>query len=124
MLSVQSPGCAGMERLGAPGGPGGGGGGLDRQRQRRELDNLLVYAIHIIIAFYDLLFNLPIAHNSRNHLQNMAALQQMSREMNRILELQAQAKGAQTLNCPHHIQLPDGEYGPDRHLQLRVPYQV
>lgn len=39
MLSVQSPGCAGMERLGTPGGPGGGGG-VDRQRQCRDLNDL------------------------------------------------------------------------------------
>lgn len=28
------------------------------------------------------------------------------------------------IRCPHHIPLSDGEWGPDRDLQIRAPYQV
>ena len=34
------------------------------------------------------------------------------------------AAAAERLGLPPSIQLPDGEYGQDAHLQLRVPYQV
>lgn len=34
------------------------------------------------------------------------------------------AAAAERLGLPPSIRLPDGEFGQDAHLQLRVPYQV
>lgn len=51
----------------------------------------------------------------------------LQREVNLLMELHARTRAAhnsETLNLPHRIALPDGERGPDCHLQLRVPYQV
>lgn len=28
------------------------------------------------------------------------------------------------IRCPHHVPLTDGEWGPDRDIQIRAPYQV
>ncbi|EDW17453.2 uncharacterized protein Dmoj_GI12676 [Drosophila mojavensis] len=36
---------------------------------------------------------------------------------------QYQLQQQQTPRCPHHVPLPDSEYGQDRHLQLRSSYQ-
>lgn len=51
----------------------------------------------------------------------------IQREVNLLMELHARSRAvhnSETLNLPHRIALPDGERGPDRHLQLRVAYQV
>jgi len=37
---------------------------------------------------------------------------------------QYQLQQQQTPRCPHHVPLPDSEYGQDRHLQIRSSYQV
>ncbi|KAH8365893.1 hypothetical protein KR093_007007, partial [Drosophila rubida] len=36
---------------------------------------------------------------------------------------QYQLQQQQTPRCPHHVPLPDSEYGQDRHLQIRSSYQ-
>ncbi|XP_072947122.1 uncharacterized protein [Epargyreus clarus] len=98
MLSVQVPGCAGMERLGAPGGP-------------------------------------RLRHDHRHHhpslewekQQTQQTLQAMVGRLQEIVEQETRARSAAAadrLGLPPSIQLPDGEYGQDAHLQIRVPYQV
>ncbi|XP_072947126.1 uncharacterized protein [Epargyreus clarus] len=97
MLSVQVPGCAGMERLGAPGGP-------------------------------------RLRHDHRHHhpslewekQQTQQTLQAMVGRLQEIVEQETRARSAAAadrLGLPPSIQLPDGEYGQDAHLQIRVPYQ-
>ncbi|XP_073947175.1 uncharacterized protein isoform X4 [Choristoneura fumiferana] len=92
MLSVQVPGCAGMERLGAPGGP-------------------------------------RLRHDHRHHHSTEWEKQRIQAMVGRIQEMVEQetrarsAAAAERLGLPPSIQLPDGEYGQDAHLQLRVPYQ-
>ncbi|KAI8426220.1 hypothetical protein MSG28_005140 [Choristoneura fumiferana] len=93
MLSVQVPGCAGMERLGAPGGP-------------------------------------RLRHDHRHHHSTEWEKQRIQAMVGRIQEMVEQetrarsAAAAERLGLPPSIQLPDGEYGQDAHLQLRVPYQT
>ncbi|CAK1556299.1 unnamed protein product [Leptosia nina] len=94
MLSVQVPGCAGMERLGAPGGP----------RLRHELRH----------------------HHSSLEWEKQQRLQAMVGRLQEMVEQESRARSAaaaERLGLPPSIQLPDGEYGQDAHLQLRVPYQ-
>ncbi|CAH1638667.1 unnamed protein product [Spodoptera littoralis] len=96
MLSVQVPGCAGMERLGAPGGP-------------------------------------RLRHDHRHHhstleweKQQRLQVQAMVGRLQEMVEQDVRARSAaaaERLGLPPSIQLPDGEYGQDVHLQLRVPYQ-
>ncbi|XP_050664514.1 uncharacterized protein LOC126965095 isoform X1 [Leptidea sinapis] len=91
MLSVQVPGCAGMERLGAPGGP----------RLRH--------------------------HHTALEWEKQQRLQAMVGRLQEMVEQETRARSAaaaERLGLPPSIQLPDGEYGQDAHLQLRVPYQV
>ncbi|XP_047993553.1 uncharacterized protein LOC125231989 [Leguminivora glycinivorella] len=93
MLSVQVPGCAGMERLGAPGGP----------RLRHE---------H--------------RHHHSTEWEKQQRIQAMVGRIQEMVEQDARARSAaaaERLGLPPSIQLPDGEYGQDAHLQLRVPYQ-
>ncbi|XP_045515388.1 uncharacterized protein LOC123708629 isoform X2 [Pieris brassicae] len=95
MLSVQVPGCAGMERLGAPGGT----------RLRHELRH----------------------HHSSLEWEKQQRLQAMVGRLQEMVEQETRARSAaaaERLGLPPSIQLPDGEYGQDAHLQLRVPYQV
>ncbi|XP_050664515.1 uncharacterized protein LOC126965095 isoform X2 [Leptidea sinapis] len=90
MLSVQVPGCAGMERLGAPGGP----------RLRH--------------------------HHTALEWEKQQRLQAMVGRLQEMVEQETRARSAaaaERLGLPPSIQLPDGEYGQDAHLQLRVPYQ-
>ncbi|XP_045515389.1 uncharacterized protein LOC123708629 isoform X3 [Pieris brassicae] len=94
MLSVQVPGCAGMERLGAPGGT----------RLRHELRH----------------------HHSSLEWEKQQRLQAMVGRLQEMVEQETRARSAaaaERLGLPPSIQLPDGEYGQDAHLQLRVPYQ-
>ncbi|XP_041987493.1 uncharacterized protein LOC121739206 isoform X1 [Aricia agestis] len=94
MLSVQVPGCAGMERLGAPGGP--------RLRHDRH-------------------------HHTTLEWEKQQRLQAMVGRLQEMVEQESRARSAaaaERLGLPPSIQLPDGEYGQDAHLQLRVPYQV
>ncbi|KAJ8716074.1 hypothetical protein PYW08_013359 [Mythimna loreyi] len=94
MLSVQVPGCAGMERLGAPGGP----------RLRHDHRH----------------------HHSTLEWEKQQRLQAMVGRLQEMVEQETRARSAaaaERLGLPPSIQLPDGEYGPDVHLQLRVPYQ-
>ncbi|XP_038223426.1 protein TMEPAI isoform X4 [Zerene cesonia] len=94
MLSVQVPGCAGMERLGAPGGP----------RLRHEHRH----------------------HHSSLEWEKQQRLQAMVGRLQEMVEQETRARSAaaaERLGLPPSIQLPDGEYGQDAHLQLRVPYQ-
>ncbi|XP_055703025.1 uncharacterized protein LOC129801748 [Phlebotomus papatasi] len=84
MLSVQSPGCAGMERLGVP--------------ARNSL-------------------NSPSVHDERNHI---------SRRM-RVDAIQARDphQHQNVIRCPHHVALGgDSEWGADRDLHIRAPYQT
>ncbi|CAH2981347.1 unnamed protein product [Chilo suppressalis] len=93
MLSVQAPGCAGMERLGAPGGP------------RLRHDSY---------------------HHSTLEWEKQQRLQAMVGRIQEMVEQDARARSAaaaERLGLPPSIQLPDGEYGQDAHLQIRVPYQ-
>ncbi|XP_041987494.1 protein TMEPAI isoform X2 [Aricia agestis] len=93
MLSVQVPGCAGMERLGAPGGP--------RLRHDRH-------------------------HHTTLEWEKQQRLQAMVGRLQEMVEQESRARSAaaaERLGLPPSIQLPDGEYGQDAHLQLRVPYQ-
>ncbi|KAG6444870.1 hypothetical protein O3G_MSEX003584 [Manduca sexta] len=95
MLSVQVPGCAGMERLGAPGGP----------RLRHDHRH----------------------HHSTLEWEKQQTLQAMVGRLQEMVEQETRARSAaaaERLGLPPSIQLPDGEYGQDAHLQLRVPYQV
>ncbi|XP_037294864.1 translation initiation factor IF-2 [Manduca sexta] len=94
MLSVQVPGCAGMERLGAPGGP----------RLRHDHRH----------------------HHSTLEWEKQQTLQAMVGRLQEMVEQETRARSAaaaERLGLPPSIQLPDGEYGQDAHLQLRVPYQ-
>ncbi|XP_045766962.1 uncharacterized protein LOC123868465 [Maniola jurtina] len=94
MLSVQVPGCAGMERLGAPGGP----------RLRHDHRH----------------------HHSTLEWEKQQRLQAMVGRLQEMVEQETRARSAaaaERLGLPPSIQLPDGEYGQDAHLQLRVPYQ-
>ncbi|XP_063827908.1 uncharacterized protein LOC135077306 [Ostrinia nubilalis] len=94
MLSVQVPGCAGMERLGAPGGP----------RLRHDHRH----------------------HHSTLEWEKQQRLQEMVGRIQEMVEQETRARSAaaaERLRLPPSIQLPDGEYGQDAHLQLRVPYQ-
>ncbi|CAB3251705.1 unnamed protein product [Arctia plantaginis] len=94
MLSVQVPGCAGMERLGAPGGP----------RLRHDHRH----------------------HHSTLEWEKQQRLQAMVGRLQEMVEQETRARSAaaaERLGLPPSIQLPDGEYGQDVHLQLRVPYQ-
>ncbi|KAL0822489.1 hypothetical protein ABMA28_004543 [Loxostege sticticalis] len=94
MLSVQVPGCAGMERLGAPGGP----------RLRHDHRH----------------------HHSTLEWEKQQRLQAMVGRIQEMVEQETRARSAaaaERLGLPPSIQLPDGEYGQDTHLQLRVPYQ-
>ncbi|CAG4947552.1 unnamed protein product [Parnassius apollo] len=93
MLSVQVPGCAGMERLGAPGGP--------RLRHDHR-------------------------HHSTLEWEKQQRLQAMVGRLQEMVEQETRARSAaaaERLGLPPSIRLPDGEYGQDAHLQLRVPYQ-
>ncbi|XP_055687942.1 uncharacterized protein LOC129792661 isoform X2 [Lutzomyia longipalpis] len=84
MLSVQSPGCAGMERLGVP--------------ARTSL-------------------NSPSVHDDRNPI---------SRRM-RVDAIQARdsLQHQNVIRCPHHVPVGgDSEWGPDRDLHIRTPYQT
>ncbi|XP_039755383.1 uncharacterized protein LOC120630277 isoform X2 [Pararge aegeria] len=95
MLSVQVPGCAGMERLGAPGGP----------RLRHDHRH----------------------HHSTLEWEKQQRLQAMVGRLQEMVEQETRARSAaaaERLGLPPSIQLPDGEYGQDAHLQIRVPYQV
>ncbi|KPI97340.1 hypothetical protein RR46_09247 [Papilio xuthus] len=94
MLSVQVPGCAGMERLGAPGGP----------RLRHDHRH----------------------HHSTLEWEKQQRLQAMVGRLQEMVEQETRARSAaaaERLGLPPSIRLPDGEYGQDAHLQLRVPYQ-
>ncbi|XP_060802622.1 uncharacterized protein LOC106135108 [Amyelois transitella] len=94
MLSVQVPGCAGMERLGAPGGP--------RLRHDHR------------------------THHSTLEWEKQQRLQAVVGRIQEMVEQDARARSAaaaERLGLPPSIQLPDGEYGQDANLQLRVPYQ-
>ncbi|XP_028044107.1 uncharacterized protein LOC114253438 isoform X1 [Bombyx mandarina] len=94
MLSVQAPGCAGMERLGAPGGP----------RLRHDHRH----------------------HHSTLEWEKQQKLQAMVGRLQEMVEQETRARSAaaaERLGLPPSIQLPDGEYGQDAHLQLRVAYQ-
>ncbi|XP_064292286.1 low-density lipoprotein receptor class A domain-containing protein 4 isoform X2 [Plodia interpunctella] len=94
MLSVQVPGCAGMERLGAPGGP--------RLRHDHR------------------------SHHSTLEWEKQQRLQAVVGRIQEMVEQDARARSAaaaERLGLPPSIQLPDGEYGHDADLQLRVPYQ-
>ncbi|XP_049874092.1 uncharacterized protein LOC126372411 isoform X2 [Pectinophora gossypiella] len=95
MLSVQVPGCAGMERLGAPGGP-------RLRHDHRHHHSALEW-------------------EKQQRLQAMVVgrLQEMVEQETRARS----AAAAERLGLPPSIQLPDGEYGQDAHLQLRAPYQ-
>ncbi|KOB75335.1 Uncharacterized protein OBRU01_03783, partial [Operophtera brumata] len=98
MLSVQVPGCAGMERLGAPA-PGPGGPRLRHDHRH---------------------------HHSTLEWEKQQRLQAMVGRLQEIVEQETRARSAaaaERLGLPPSIQLPDGEYGQDAHLQLRVPYQ-
>ncbi|KAG7296142.1 hypothetical protein JYU34_021241, partial [Plutella xylostella] len=92
MLSVQVPGCAGMERLGAPAGP-------------------------------------RLRHEHRHHALEWESQQRLQAMVGRLQEMVEQesrarsAAAAERLGLPPSIPLPDGEAGPDKHLQIRVPYQ-
>ncbi|XP_068618329.1 uncharacterized protein [Battus philenor] len=95
MLSVQVPGCVGMERLGAPGGP----------RLRHDHRH----------------------HHSTLEWEKQQRLQAMVGRLQEMVEQETRARSAaaaERLGLPPSIRLPDGEYGQDAHLQLRVPYQV
>ncbi|KAJ2943758.1 hypothetical protein O0L34_g16886 [Tuta absoluta] len=97
MLSVQVPGCAGMERLG-PGGP----------RIRHE------HRHH------------QHPHHSALEWEKKQRLQAMVGRLQEMVEQETRARSAaaaERLGLPPSIQLPDGEYGQDAHLQLRAPYQ-
>ncbi|XP_014368821.2 uncharacterized protein LOC106719084 [Papilio machaon] len=94
MLSVQVPGCAGMERLGAPGGP----------RLRHDHRH----------------------HHSTLEWEKQQRLQAMVGRLQEMVEQETRARSAaaaERLGLPPSIRLPDGEYGQDAHLQIRVPYQ-
>ncbi|XP_032520455.1 uncharacterized protein LOC116772390 isoform X4 [Danaus plexippus] len=95
MLSVQVPGCAGMERLGAPGGA----------RLRHDHRH----------------------HHTTLEWEKQQRLQAMVGRLQEMVEQETRARSAaaaERLGLPPSIQLPDGEYGRDAHLQIRVPYQV
>lgn len=54
-------------------------------------------------------------------------LQAMVGRLQEMVEQETRARSAaaaERLGLPPSIQLPDGEYGQDAHLQLRVAYQV
>lgn len=54
-------------------------------------------------------------------------LQAMVGRIQEMVEQETRARSAaaaERLGLPPSIQLPDGEYGQDAHLQLRAPYQV
>ncbi|XP_032520456.1 uncharacterized protein LOC116772390 isoform X5 [Danaus plexippus] len=94
MLSVQVPGCAGMERLGAPGGA----------RLRHDHRH----------------------HHTTLEWEKQQRLQAMVGRLQEMVEQETRARSAaaaERLGLPPSIQLPDGEYGRDAHLQIRVPYQ-
>ncbi|GBP35022.1 hypothetical protein EVAR_75223_1 [Eumeta japonica] len=93
MLSVQVPGCAGMERLGAPAGP--------RLRHDHR-------------------------HHSTLEWEKQQRLQAMVGRLQEMVEQETRARSAaaaERLGLPPPIALPDGEYGQDAHLQIRVAYQ-
>lgn len=66
--------------------------------------------------------------NSREwEKQQRLQVQAMVGRLQEMVEQDVRARSAaaaERLGLPPSIQLPDGEYGQDVHLQLRVPYQV
>uniref|UniRef100_A0A1A9V5W4 Uncharacterized protein n=1 Tax=Glossina austeni TaxID=7395 RepID=A0A1A9V5W4_GLOAU len=98
MLSVQTAGCAGMERLGVPTRTSlttppdtSGSGHSNKDESCGSSRSGCSLSSH--------------SHDHHQHYQ---------------YHLQKQ----QTLCCPHHVPLPDSEWGYERCAQLRTNYQV
>ncbi|GAB0098404.1 Protein arginine N-methyltransferase [Sergentomyia squamirostris] len=84
MLSVQSPGCAGMERLGVP--------------ARTSL-------------------NSPSVHDDRNHISRRIRVD--------AIQARDSLQHQNVIRCPHHVPIGgDSEWGADRDLHIRAPYQT
>ncbi|XP_017015769.2 uncharacterized protein [Drosophila takahashii] len=59
--------------------------------------------------------------NSSSTGSSCSSLQSHSNDHHQHYQYQLQQQ--QTPRCPHHVPLPDSEYGQDRHLQIRSSYQ-
>lgn len=70
---------------------------------------------------------LSIGYFVSREWEKQQRLQAMVGRLQEMVEQETRARSAaaaERLGLPPSIQLPDGEYGQDAHLQLRVPYQV
>lgn len=167
MLSVQTPGCAGMERLGVPTRTS-----INSSSNRDErwacflfLNNSLKSLGRTLILpkiFCNLFTNTsiyPLRNRRLRHDQHILSTDlsgiststpnklsnlQNSRSNHHHQQLRSTHRPPATTDCsgvgvtggvsanssrlvsgcPHHIPLPDGEYGDDRNLQLRTQSQV
>ncbi|XP_063701807.1 uncharacterized protein DDB_G0271670 [Culicoides brevitarsis] len=124
MLSVQSPGCAGMEWLGVPSRTTIATSTTRDERSRRRRDNNETSSSSSssssssITTKANQYNHYPYSNTSSNSSSVGGMTPQICPNSN------SNTKSSSIANqYPHHVQLPDGEYGDDRHLQIRTPSQ-
>ena len=130
MLSVQTPSCAGMERLGIP--ARSTLGVPPSTRDDRYVINVMLIWMRILLLKIQLLLfrshrrtfpthhDLMISANRTNQSSGSSKSQQLSGN----IKSHHNNNSNNLISCPVHIPLPDGESGKDKKLQLRNSLQV
>lgn len=49
---------------------------------------------------------------------------QQQQQQHQLQQQQQYVHSADAIRCPHHVALPDSEWGPDRNIHLQTQYQV
>lgn len=119
MLSVQTPGCAGMEWLGVPPRTQIATSTTrdERSRRRRDAGNNETSSSSSSSSSSSITTK---SNQYNNHYPYSTTTSGMTPQ----ICPNSNNKSSIANQYPHHVQLPDGEYGDDRHLQIRTPSQV
>uniref|UniRef100_A0A336LY29 CSON010115 protein n=1 Tax=Culicoides sonorensis TaxID=179676 RepID=A0A336LY29_CULSO len=119
MLSVQTPGCAGMERLGVPTRTSITTSSTRDERSRRRRDT----GSNETSSSSSSSSSITTKSNQYNHHPYSTSGSTTSQQPG-TLQISPNSNSKNLGHqFPHHVQLPDGEYGDDRHLQIRTPSQ-
>lgn len=129
MLSVQTPSCAGMERLGIParstlGAPTSTRD--DRYVYYDDVDESIVRLNIHLLSFRSHRRTFPTHHDlmiSANRT-NQSSGSSKSQQLSGNIKSHHNNNSNNLISCPVHIPLPDGESGKDKKLQLRNSLQV
>jgi len=126
MLSIQTPSYAGMERIGVPTRSSIMATSRD-ERSQRERQEKIVAKESSSSSSSRLLKNLDDISSQNQKCcfmasNNVGYLTEELKKNENIHDKNIKKNNHRRL-CPHHVPLPDGEWGIDRHLQIRSPSQ-